>query len=80
MWVKIYHTSTVGMDGIDEAYSTQGTAAPDLAAGPLLMEAGSSTLPGQTTGMDIDGRGLQLQDKVISVGALSGVARLHAMA
>ena len=51
------------MDGIDEAYSTRGTAAPDLAAGPLLMEAGSSTLPGQTTGMDIDGRGLQ--DKVI---------------
>ena len=80
MWVKIYHTSTVGMDGIDEAYSTRGTAVPDLAAGPLLMEAGSSTLPGQTTGMDIDGRGLQLQDKVISVGALSGVARLHAMA
>jgi hypothetical protein len=80
--VKIYvgqNLSTVGMDGIDEA-STQGTAAPDLAAGPLLMEAGSSTLPGQTTGMDIDGRGLQLQDKVISVGALSGVARLHAMA
>ena len=52
---------TEGMDGDDQACSTQRAAVPDLAAGTLPMEAGSSTVPGPMTGMEIDGVALQLQ-------------------
>ena len=49
------------MDGDEQACSTQRAAVPDLAAGTLPMEAGSSTVPGPMTGMEIDGVALQLQ-------------------
>ena len=48
------------MDGDDQACSTQRAAVPDLAAGTLPMEAGSSTVPGPMTGMEIDVVALQL--------------------
>ena len=51
---------TEGMDGDDQACSTQRAAVPDLAAGTLPMEAGSSTVPGPMTGMEIDGGAVQL--------------------
>ena len=50
------------MDVDDEACSTQRAAVPDLAAGTLPMEAGSSTVPGPmpVIGMEIDGGAVQL--------------------
>jgi hypothetical protein len=51
---------TEGMDGDYQACSTQRAAVPDLAAGTLPMEAGSSTVPGPMTGMEIDGGAVQL--------------------
>ena len=50
-----YRQRMEGMDGDDQACSTQRAAVPDLAAGTLPMEAGSSTVPGPMTGMEIDG-------------------------
>ena len=49
------------MDDDEEACGTKRAAVPDLAAGTLTMEAGSSTVPGPMTGMEIDGVALQLQ-------------------
>ena len=48
------------MDDDDEACSTQRAAVSDLATGTLPMEAGSSTVPGPMTGMEIDGGSVQL--------------------
>jgi hypothetical protein len=41
-------------DGSETTSSTRWAAAPDYAAGPLPLEAGSHTVHGPTTSMDID--------------------------
>ena len=54
-------TENIPVIGVSPKGPARQCNVPDLAAGTLPMEAGSSTVPGPMTGMEIDGVALQLQ-------------------